>query len=186
MKEETSEQEREQIREAEDKIDQRRIVDRITRELKKDRDIDQPINASNRETFDSYPIQFFDGDYFFDKSFAQMSKNETWLFVNIKGLAQLNDPSDGIAVQDGTFPFGTKPKNDSRHFKQLWKLRLLKNNTNQLIAFACMSRQTTASYAAIFNRLRHLNGEKTLKCKILVMDREKGPYTISVPYMYHS
>ena len=174
LKAETSEEERKKIREAEDKIDQRKIVDRITRELKKDTDIDQPINASNRETFDSYPIEFFSGDYIFDKPFAQSSKNESWLFVNYKALAQLNDTSDGIAIHDGTFPFGNRPKNDWRHFKQVWKLRLLKNNTNQLVAFACMSRQTTASYTAIFERLTYLNGEKNLKCRILVSDREKA------------
>ena len=58
LKEETSEEERAEIRQAEDKIDQRKIVDRITRELKKDTCIDKPINASNRETFDSFPIEF--------------------------------------------------------------------------------------------------------------------------------
>ena len=175
LKEETSEQERAEIRQAEDKIDQRKIVDRITRELKKDACIDKPINASNRQTFDSYPFEFFSGDYVFDKLFAEESENETWLFVHHQSLAQLNDTTEGIAVHDGTFPFGSKPKNnDWRHFKQLWKLRLLKKNTNVLVAFACMSKQTTASYTAIFKRLTVLNGEKNLKCRILVSDREKA------------
>ena len=164
-----SDTEKQAIEEANEKVDSRRVVDRITRALRANDPLDPAINIENRETFDSYPLEFFQEKFYFDKQMAQESKNESWLFVNLDLLAKMNDINSGICIQDSTFTFGKRPKNDHRHFKHVWKMRY----NNELVAFCAMSRATAASYTNIFRRMRHLNGGNQLKSKYLVMDREK-------------
>ena len=170
VKQNLPESEKKAVEEATEKADSRRVVDRITRALRANDPLDPTINIENRETFDSYPLEFFQGKFFFDRQMATDSKNESWLFVNTALLAKMNDVNRGICIQDSTFTFGKKPKNfDHRHFKHCWKMRY----DNQLVAFCAMSRATAASYTNIFRRMRHLNGGNQLKAKFLVMDREK-------------
>ena len=170
VKQNLPESEKKEVEEATEKADSRRVVDRITRALRANDPLDLTINIENRETFDSYPLEFFQGKFFFDRQMAIDSKNESWLFVNTALLAKMNDINRGICVQDSTFTFGKKPKNfDHRHFKHCWKMRY----DNQLVAFCAMSRATAASYTNIFRRMRHLNGGNQLKAKFLIMDREK-------------
>ena len=170
VKQNLPESEKKEVEEATEKADSRRVVDRITRALRANDPLDPTINIENRETFDSYPLEFFQGKFFFDRQMAIDSKNESWLFVNTALLAKMNDINRGICVQDSTFTFGKKPKNfDHRHFKHCWKMRY----DNQLVAFCAMSRATAASYTNIFRRMRHLNGGNQLKAKFLIMDREK-------------
>lgn len=171
VKQNSTESEKKAIEESVDKVDSRRVADRITRALRANDPLDPAINIENRETFDSYPLEFFQGKFFFDRQMAIDSKNESWLFVNTAALAKMNNVDKGICIQDSTFTFGKKPKKwDFRHFKHCWKMRY----DNELVAFCAMSRATAASYTNIFRRMRHLNGGNQLKAKFLVMDREKA------------
>ena len=156
-----------------DKVNTRRIVDRLTRELRSDDPTDRPINTSNRFEFRDYPLEFYSGNYKFDEDFATESNNESWLFYEQEGLKQLDSIDNGVAIQDNTFCFGSRQQNgpDLRHFKIVWKLRLIKNGVNQLIAFAAMSRQTAAAFQKLFERLSLANNGM-LKAQFLVMDRQ--------------
>ena len=149
------------------------MVDRLTRELRSDDPTDRPINTSNRFEFRDYPLEFYSGNYKFDEDFATESNNESWLFYEQEGLKQLDSIDNGVAIQDNTFCFGSRQQNgpDLRHFKIVWKLRLIKNGVNQLIAFAAMSRQTAAAFQKLFERLSLANNGM-LKAQFLVMDRQ--------------
>ena len=155
------------------KISSRRVIDRISRQLRKDDQTDPPVNSNNRLSFTEYPMEFFTGSFVFDVEFAEVEKNESWLFFNPYALKQLDSKEDGVSIQDNTWSFGSKPKDapDTRHFKFVWKLRLVKNGINQLVAFSCMSRQTAASFQKIFERLKIKNGGNVLMSRFLVMDR---------------
>ena len=158
------------------KINSRRVIDRISRILRKDDKTDPPVNLDNRMSFDEYPLEFFTGSFVFDKEFAQTEQNESWLFFNPHVLKKLDSLTDGVSIQDNTWTFGSKAKDapDCRHFKFLWKLRLVKNGMNELVAFACMSRQTSAAFQKLFERLKIKNNGNVLKSQYLVMDRERA------------